>query len=196
MCVLHILIYRAKIQAVKRYPEHIVSTLRTANLLGALAGEVSNRLERLLKHHPNQTDSAAAALNTIALYEGCSNTQLSRTLRLSHPATVRLVDKLEAEGAVERRDADDKRAVALYLTRRGRARAKDLLVSRCEALRDIVNPLSIREREQLSRLLEKLLRPLVTIPQDGDYICRLCDSVACPPNNCPVHQAAVTLAAE
>jgi len=195
MCVLHILVYKAMIQAVKRHPEFIVSTLRTANLLGALAGEVSDRLERLLKHHPNQTDSAAAALNIIALYEGCSNTQLSRTLRLSHPATVRLVDKLEAEGAVERRDTDDKRAVALYLTRRGRARAKEILVSRCSALRDIVGPLSVREREQLSRLLEKLLRPLVTIPQDGEHICRLCDSVACPPDNCPVHQAAVTLAA-
>lgn len=196
MCVLHILIYRATIQAVKRYPELIVSTLRTANLLGALAGEVTDRLERLLKHHPNQTDSAAAALNTIALYEGCSNMQLSRTLRLSHPATVRLLDKLEAEGSVERRGAEDKRAVALYLTRRGRARAKDILVSRFEALRDIVGPLTSREREQLGKLLEKLLRPLVKIPQDGDYICRLCDSVACPPDNCPVHQASVTLAAQ
>jgi len=63
-------------------------------------------------------------------------------------------------------------------------------------LRDIVGPLSAREREQLGKLLEKLLRPLVTIPLDGDYICRLCDSVACPPDNCPVHQAAVTLAAQ
>ncbi len=171
-----------------------MSILRTANLLGALAGEVTHRLERLLKHHPNQTDSAAAALNTIALYEGCSNMQLSRTLRLSHPATVRMVDKLEAEGAVERRDTDDKRAVALYLTKKGRARAKQILVSRCDALRDIVGPLTVREREQLSKLLEKLLRPLVTTAQDGDYICRLCDSVACPPDNCPVHTAAVVLA--
>jgi DNA-binding MarR family transcriptional regulator len=173
-----------------------VSTLRTANLLGALAGEVTDRLERLIKLHPNQTDSAAAALNVIALYEGCSNAQLSRTLRLSHPATVRLLDKLEAEGAVERRGTDDKRAVALYLTKKGRARSKVTLISRCEALRDIVGPLSIRERDQLSKLLEKLLRPLVTIPQDGDYICRLCDSIACPPDDCPVHQAAVTLAAQ
>jgi DNA-binding MarR family transcriptional regulator len=194
MCVLHVPIYRATIQAVKRYPELIVSTLRTANLLGALAGEVSNRLERLLKNHPNQTDSAAAALNTIALYEGCSNPQLSQTLRLSHPATVRLVDKLAVEGAVERRGTDDKRAVALYLTKRGRARAKAILVSRCEALRDIVSPLSVREREQLSKLMEKLLRPMVATVSDGDYICRLCDSVACPPENCPVHTAAIALA--
>lgn len=169
--------------------------LRTANLLGALSGEVADRLERMLKLHPNQTDSAAAALNTIALYEGCSNAQLSRTLRLSHPAVVRLVDKLEAEGALERRDTKDKRAVALYLTKKGRARAKDLLVSRCDALFEIVSPLSAREQEQLSTLLEKLLRPLVRMERDGDYICRLCDSVACPPDTCPVHQSAIALAA-
>ena len=174
----------------------ILSTLRTANLLGALSGEVADRLERMLKVHPNQTDSVAAALNALAFYEGCSNAQLSRTLRLSHPATVRLIDKLEADGSVERRETKDKRAVALYLTKKGRARAKELLVTRCAALRDIVAPLSSREQEQLSMLLEKLLQPLVRTEQDGDYICRLCDSVACPPDACPVHRAAVSLAAE
>lgn len=173
-----------------------MSTVRTANLLGALAGEVSDRLQRLTMSHPNQTDSVSAALNTIALYEGCSNSQLSRTLRLSHPATVRLVDKLEADGAVERRGAEDKRAVALYLTRKGRTRAKDVLVTRCEALGDIVGRLTVREQDQLSHLLEKMLRPLVRTEQDGDYICRLCDSVACPPENCPVHNAAMALAAQ
>lgn len=170
-----------------------MSRLRTANLLGALAGEVSDRLERSTRDHPNQTDSIAAALNVIALYEGCSNNELSHMLRLSHPATVRLVDKLEADGTVERRGTEDKRAVALYLTRKGRARAKDTLVSRCQALGDILKSLTRHEQDQLSRLLEKLLRPLVKSGQDGDYICRLCDTVACPPENCPVHQAALAL---
>jgi MarR family transcriptional repressor of emrRAB len=172
-----------------------MSTLRTANLLGALSGEVSDRLNRLTKLHPNQTDSSPAALNIIALYEGCSNNELSRALRLSHPATVRLIDKLEMEGAVERRETRDKRAVALHLTRKGRTRAKEILVSRCDALRDIVGHLSRREQEQLSALLEKLLRPLVKTEQDGDHICRLCDTVACPPDDCPVHQAALAVAA-
>lgn len=173
-----------------------MSTLRTANLLGALSGEVSDRLNRLTKLHPNQTDSSSAALNVIALYEGCSNNELSRVLRLSHPATVRLIDKLEIEGAVERRETQDKRAVALHLTRKGRARAKEILVSRCDALRDIVGHLSRREQEQLSLLLEKLLKPLVKTAQDGDHICRLCDTVACPPDDCPVHQAALAMVSE
>jgi len=193
MCVLHILTYWAKVLPVKQGAT--MSTLITANLLGALAEEVSDRLNRLNKIHPNQTDSSSAALNVIALYEGCSNNELSRALQLSHPATVRLIDKLEIEGAVERRETKDKRAVALHLTRKGRGRAKEILVSRCAALRDIVAQLSRRDQEQLSTLLEKLLRPLVKTEQDGDHICRLCDTVACPPDSCPVHQAALAVAA-
>ena len=56
-----------------------MSELRTANLLGALAGAVSDLLERRDKSHPNQTDSATAALNLIGFYEGCSNGALSST---------------------------------------------------------------------------------------------------------------------
>ena len=79
-------------------------------------GEVTNLLDRQLKTHPNQTNSSAAALNIIAYYEGCTNARLAKALCLSHPATVRLVDKLEAEGLVESRDAADGRAVSLHLT--------------------------------------------------------------------------------
>ena len=173
-----------------------MSTLRTANLLGALACEISDRLERLIKLHPNQTDSAAAALNVVAFYEGCSISQLSNVLRLSHPATVRLIDKLAADQVVERRETDDKRAVALFLTKKGRVRANQILVTRCDALRNIVGTLSAREQEQLGGLLEKLLRPLVRTAQESDYICRLCDSVSCPPDICPVHLEALAHAGD
>ena len=98
--------------------------LRTANLLGALSTEIAGRLEQQLRKHPNATDSGVAALNIIGFYEGCSNGALSRALQLSHTATVRVVDKLEAAGLVESRSARDRRSVALYLTSRGRTRAR------------------------------------------------------------------------
>jgi len=91
--------------------------LRTANLLGALACEIAERLDERLKKHPNESDSAAAALNVISFYEGCSNNALSRALKLSHTTTVRLIDKLAAQGLVERRQAADRRAVSLVASR-------------------------------------------------------------------------------
>jgi MarR family transcriptional repressor of emrRAB len=184
--------HRAPCQAPQNISEVIaVSSLRTANLLGALAGEIADRLDRLLRHHPNQTDSAAAALNLVGFYEGCSNTRLSQALRLSHPATVRLVDKLEADGLVESRPGADRRSVALYLTERGRGRSREILVQRCAALSDIVDNLTGPEQQQLTALMEKLLRNLTSNADHADHICRLCDESACPPESCPVHQVAL-----
>jgi MarR family transcriptional repressor of emrRAB len=169
-----------------------MTKLRTANLLGALAGEVVDRMERRMKRHPNQTDSAAAALNFLGVWSGCSNAQLARTLGLSHPATVRLVDKLEAEGLVESRPGDDRRAVSLSLTEAGRERARGLLVERCAALTEVTEALTPAEQDQLASLLEKLLRAVTTGVDEANHICRLCDEIACPGADCPVHQKALT----
>lgn len=172
-----------------------MSKLRTANLLGALSVAVADRLEDELKNHPNQTDSAAAALNLIGFYEGCTNGALSLSLGLSHTATVRLLDKLVNEGLVERRAAPhDQRAVALYPTKRGRARAREILETRCVTLSDTIVPLTTAEERQLARLLEKLLRSITKTAADADHICRLCDETACPAGICPVHQTALRLA--
>lgn len=169
-----------------------MSKLRTANLLGALACEVTETLARRLKAHPNQTDSAAAALNLISLYEGGSNGALSQALQLSHPATVRLVDKLEAAGLVERRPgAGDRRAVALFLTGAGRARAREVVEGRCVALGEFVDVLSPEQRAQLDGIAETLLRAMTRSAAEAGHICRLCDVIACPEDRCPVHQAAV-----
>lgn len=172
-----------------------MSKLRTANLLGALSVAIADRLEAALKTHPNQNDSAAAALNLIAMEEGCSATTLSRYLKLSHPATLRLLDKLEAASLVEIRRGADRRTNALVLTAAGRARALTALQSRCQTLDPIVGNLSGEQRAQLDVIAETLLRGLTTSSQEGGYICRLCDEAACPADECPVHQAALAYAA-
>jgi DNA-binding MarR family transcriptional regulator len=168
-----------------------MSRLRTANLLGALAGEVANRLDRQLKSHPDQTNSSAAALNIIAYYEGCTNARLARALHLSHTAAVRLVDKLEVEGLVESRDADDGRAVALYLAVAGKAQAWTILEGRCVTLSGLIDVLSGKEQDQFARCLEKILCCLTETRDHADYIFRLCDDIACPPEQCAVHLAAI-----
>ena len=170
-----------------------MTTLRTANLLGALAGQIDYLLLNQLRRHPNQTDSSSAALNVLSFYEGCSNLRLSQALHLSHTAAVRVVDKLEQEGLVERQVGQDRRSVALSLTQAGRARVSEILIDRCKALDNVLSALSAQEQEMLSGLLEKLLRSQVKAAGDDDYLCRLCDSTVCPAESCPVHQAALAL---
>jgi DNA-binding MarR family transcriptional regulator len=172
-----------------------MAKLRTANLLGALALEVIDRLGREARSHPNETTSAAAALHIIGFYEGCSNGALSRALRLSHPATVRLVDKLEAAGLVVRGSGSDQRSVALRLTGAGRARAQAVVHDRCVRLGDFIDVLSNEQRAQFDAIAETLLAAMVAAADDADHICRLCDDTECPPDQCPVHQRALALAA-
>ena len=71
----------------------------------------------------------------------------------------------------------DKRSVALRLTRRGRARARQA------------------PRRQLDAIAEMLLRSLVSAAADADHICRLCDTQACPPAKRLAHQKALALEA-
>ena len=170
-----------------------MSKLRTANLLGALAGEITDRIERHGKLHPNETSSAIAALNVIGFYEGCSNGALGRALGLSHTATVRLVDKLELAGLVHSETGTDKRSVALRLTDLGRDRARSVIRERCLRLGDFIDALTPAQRRQLDEIAETLLKSMVNAAQDADHICRLCDGTACPPRRCPVHQKAVEL---
>jgi MarR family transcriptional regulator, negative regulator of the multidrug operon emrRAB len=173
---------------------NVATTLRTANLLGALAGEVSDRLQRMLQQHPNQTDSAAAALNLIGQEDGLSNIALSQNLQLSHTATVRLVSKLKAEGLVRIGEAQDKRAVAIRITASGRKKVRNMLVERTQVLTDIVGALSTDEQRQLDDLVSKMLPPLVTDVAQGNYICRLCNHEACLPPCCPVNATCEYLA--
>jgi Mn-dependent DtxR family transcriptional regulator len=106
---------------------------------------------------------------------------------------VRLIDKLAAQGLVERHPAADRRAVSLFLTRQGREQARAVVKDRCVALGEIVDALSERQRSQFDKLAEILLRSLTTSAEEADHICRLCDDTACPPDDCPVHQQALSL---
>jgi MarR family transcriptional repressor of emrRAB len=169
------------------------ATMRTANLLGALALELMERVERLSKRHPNETSSSMAALNVIGFYEGCSNNALSQALGLSHTAAVRLVDKLEASGLVASETGVDRRSVALKLTPSGRERAQELVSKRCRHLCGMLDILSEDDQRHLARISEILLKSLVDAASDADHICRLCDETSCPPDQCPVHNRAVAI---
>jgi MarR family transcriptional regulator, negative regulator of the multidrug operon emrRAB len=164
-----------------------MTRLRTANMLAAFAGEVTERVEATLKSHPNQTDSAAAALNIMGFWEGITNAQLARALKLSHTATVRLVDKLEAQGFVEARAGDDRRATHLFLTSAGRKALQPALVARCAAVKNYLGVLTAAEEKQFAHLLEKLMRPLAQDAYGVSHFCRLCEFTACPGDDCPMH---------
>lgn len=155
-----------------------------ANLLGAVGLAVADRIEvaaRQTLHHAGETP---AALVVIGYGFGPSNDRLRQVLGLSHPGTVRLVDRLAADGLVERRSGQDRRAVALYLTAQGMAMREELLQGRLAALRPLIAPLSDSEQETLAGLLAKVLHAIAPDDHARCNLCRLCDDRAC--TACPI----------
>src|SRR6266568_868410 len=115
---------------------------RQGNLLGAVALAVADRLNETLAHGERGGLCGVAALVHIRLRPGHTIELLARVLALSHSATVRLVDRLEADGLVERRSGRDGRSAALFVTPAGQTAAAGALRRRGEALAGALAPLS------------------------------------------------------
>lgn len=157
---------------------------RTANLLGAVGLAVADRIKETARDILNHAGETPAALVVIGYGFGPSNDQLRRVLGLSHPGSVRLVDRLVADNLVERRKASDKRAIALYLTAEGATLREELLAGRLAAIKSLLNPLADSEQEALAALLHKMLSSFDATDLERCTLCRLCDNRVC--SNCPI----------
>jgi MarR family transcriptional regulator, negative regulator of the multidrug operon emrRAB len=157
---------------------------RTANLLGAVGLAVADRIEETARGILNHAGETPAALVVIGYGLGPSNDQLRRILGLSHPGTVRLVDRLVGDGLVERRPGRDKRAIALYLTQRGKELREELLKQRLAAIRPFLAHLTEAEQETFAALLHKMLQSMEPTDLERCTLCRLCDDSVC--SDCPI----------
>ena len=155
-----------------------------ANLLGVVGLAVSDRIREIAHDILNHAGETPAALVVIGYDLGPSNNELRRILGLSHPGTVRLIDRLVADGLVERREGRDKRAVALHLTTQGKRRRQALLKGRLASIHPFLGPLTESEVETLTGLLHKMLSSLEATDLERRTLCRLCDDNAC--TDCPI----------
>lgn len=152
---------------------------RDANLLGALALAIAGR-----------QPTAAADIALVALdgwLAGTTVDGLAKVLALTHSGAVRLTDRLEAEGLVERRAGSDARSRSLHLSAKGARRAIELRAERFAALEDVLAPLGQADRAALTALVERLLSGITRGGAAPGRTCRLCDADVCGhPERCPV----------
>lgn len=165
-----------------------MSDERTLNLLGALALGLVDTLRAVVESNTGHGGESPAALVTLGVEPGISINMLRQILNLSHPGTVRLLDRLEADGLVERRPGGDGRTVALFLTEAGQGRRATILAQRRHQLHLAFDCLTTVERKQLTHLLEKMLAAMTTSELRANVICRLCEEEVCPSDRCPVEQ--------
>ncbi|GAA1503786.1 MarR family winged helix-turn-helix transcriptional regulator [Streptomyces synnematoformans] len=162
----------------------------TANLLGAAALALGDMVVAEVTRAASTSSSGAAALVVLSTDPGLSVTELGRRVGLSQSAAARMVDGLEKQGLV-RKEASWGAWVRLQLSDVGARAARTLLACRGDVLRQALSRLDDGEREQLGRLLGKVLAGLYRQPGDAERICRLCDRCACVRDGatCPVGQA-------
>jgi DNA-binding MarR family transcriptional regulator len=127
-----------------------------ATRLGALALGLHDRQVAAFN---GLDDSKPAALLSFLRAKDLSVSDLEAAVGLSQSATVRLVDRLEAEGLV-RRAAKVKRVVRVSLTSAGRREAEKLAAARIAALEAVIARLEPVERDALGWLLDRLLGAL------------------------------------
>jgi DNA-binding MarR family transcriptional regulator len=165
---------------------------RTANLLGALALAVTDRLDLALRSATGRTGSDTAALVILSTeLAGASQDALGRVLALSQPGVARLVDRLTAAGLLERLPGPDGRTHALEPTPAGREIAAKALRARAETMRGLVDRLDAQDRDRLSDVLARLLETITEDQSSARRLCRLCDPDTCGHHDgrCPVTNA-------
>ncbi|HWC37534.1 MAG TPA: MarR family transcriptional regulator [Acidimicrobiales bacterium] len=165
----------------------------TANLLGALALAVSDRVSVAMADRSGRSESAAAALSAIDQFlDKPSIDRLSQVLGLSQSGTVRLVDRIEEQGLVQRGSGVDARTTTVQLTPAGRRVARGLQETRLEILEGFLQPLSGGERRALDALIGRVLVGMMREPGATRWTCRLCDLSACgrPAGHCPLEREA------
>jgi len=170
---------------------------REGQLLGALSLAVADELRAAVEGASGQVAAAPAALVALHdLLDGRSVDRLRRAVGLTPSGGVRLVDRLVADGYVERRPGPDARTLAVALTPAGRRAARQVLAARAAAVEAVLEPLDDDERATLERLHEKLIAGLTRRRLgerrrgergDAAWMCRLCDTQACgrPHGECP-----------
>lgn len=157
---------------------------RTTNLLGALALGLTDRIGADLQAMLDRSGESPAAIVVLGYAPGLSVEILRQVLALSHPGTVRLIDRLEDDGLVERRKAADGRAVALHLTAKGRKLGQRLMDRRLDLLEAALTGLSDAERATLGQLIARVLANLPDTEMAKHRICRLCAVSVC--DQCPI----------
>lgn len=135
------------------------SSFQLCRLVGRLRAEFVNEVEREMGRQGVELNfTQFVALKLLGHTEPMTPVELARALHYNPGALTRLLDKLEQRGYLKRvPDPDDRRALRLELTARGKALRKRV-IGYCDAVAERTFACTTtREREQLHGVLARVL---------------------------------------
>lgn len=122
--------------------------------------------------------TAVAALISAANNPPASIGEIAAIVGLTHSATVRLIDRLEADGLLHRRRRVG-REVLVEITPAGRRRADGLQDRRLAVSSGFLASLSAEEQVLLDRLVDRMMRDHTARGYDRRRLCRMCARTQC-----------------
>lgn len=164
----------------RRYARNVVAALALA-----LADRLTGDTAEVADHGP----SAPAVLTTLRFTPGQSVERLAGTVGMTVPGVVQLLNRLEADGLVQRTSGSDRRRRHPHLTAAGKRVVAKVLSARERVVDQAMVTVTDRERAALVAVAEKMLTQLSGTRDLADRICRLCDESACPDQRCPSETA-------
>lgn len=158
---------------------------RDRNVFGAFALMISDDIVRASSSRAPEEGPAASAPALLAHQPGLSVRMLAVGVGLSHAGTVRLADRLTAEGLIESRaTATDGRVRSLHLTAAGQKASAAVLAARDKVIEEGLSILNKGEMRILADIAERVLRGRLENLEHSYRICRLCCYEGC--TNCPI----------
>lgn len=168
------------------------------NLIGTLALKIHDLQMDAAVGVSGMSPTACACLVSVAHQDTAQTiSDIAAICRLSHSASVRLVENLEKLGYVSKVNAkSDRREVHVCLTASGYQMRDTILTTRRSAIEPLFSKISDADREVIQRAAETILCEMTESRLESEQICRLCDAVACGGDECPVEKKALLLEAQ
>ena len=161
---------------------HIDQNRRDRNVVAAWAIAVTDAVRAAVEESTGMSASGPAAVVAIVADPGLSIDELRRVLGLTHPGTVRLVDRLVENGWVTREHGVG-RTVRLMPTEFGLAAERRLAAAREEAVADLLSVMPERDVHLVAGLVRPVLGTTIDDLDAMRRLCRLCNRDVC--SDCP-----------
>jgi MarR family transcriptional regulator, lower aerobic nicotinate degradation pathway regulator len=128
--------------------------------VGFLLAKAYQRACAIFKEHFDRYDLTPQQFGLLAFLwqqDGLSQAELSAKSQIDRTTMGGIIDRLEKEGLVERRNhPEDRRAYQVFLTPRGKSLEEKLCPVAGQVIGKVTSPLTEEEHQTLIRLLAKL----------------------------------------
>ena len=123
----------------------------------------------------NLSRAQFCGLQYVSLHPGCCIKDLASGLNVSHPAAVKLVERLEAKAFITRASHErDRRIVQLLVTSHGQELADDVMGARSEAVEQIISDAGQGCTCDIVGCLEAFVRVALANEKDMNGVCLRC----------------------